>query len=75
MQAAGIQVNLHYIPVYLQPFYASMGFQRGHCPNAEAYFKQAISIPMAAALSDTNQEYVIQQMTKALTTGVALLTY
>jgi len=62
MQAAGIQVNLHYIPVYLQPFYAAMGFQRGYCPNAEAYFKQTISLPLHAGLTANEQMYVCQQL-------------
>jgi len=66
MQAAGIQVNLHYIPVYLQPFYASMGFQRGHCPNAEAYFKRAISIPMYAGLTAAQQQQVVKVLHQCL---------
>ena len=47
----GIGVNLHYIPVYLQPFYADLGFERGHCPEAESYFKETLSIPMFAGSS------------------------
>jgi len=66
MQAAGIQVNLHYIPVYLQPYYAAMGFQRGHCPQAELYFKQTISIPLYAGLAKADQAYIVQQLTKTL---------
>ncbi len=62
MQAAGIQVNLHYIPVYLQPHYARLGFQRGHCPHAETYFKQTISLPLHAGLSADEQLYVCQQL-------------
>jgi UDP-4-amino-4,6-dideoxy-N-acetyl-beta-L-altrosamine transaminase len=62
MQAAGIQVNLHYIPVYLQPYYAAMGFERGHCPKAEAYFKQTISLPLHAGLTANEQMYVCQQL-------------
>ena len=62
LQEAGIQVNLHYIPVYLQPFYAAMGFQRGLCPKAEAYFKQAISIPLYAGLQADQQCHVIKQL-------------
>ncbi len=66
MQAAGIQVNLHYIPVYLQPHYARLGFQRGHCPHAETYFKQTISIPMYAGLTTTDQAHIVQQLTITL---------
>jgi dTDP-4-amino-4,6-dideoxygalactose transaminase len=67
MHLAGIQVNLHYIPVYLQPFYAAMGFKRGHCPKAEAYFKQAISIPLFADLQADQQCHVIKQLFMATT--------
>lgn len=65
MQAAGVQVNLHYIPVYLQPHYARLGFQRGYCPHAEAYFKQTISLPLHAGLSADEQLYVCQQLATA----------
>jgi dTDP-4-amino-4,6-dideoxygalactose transaminase len=58
MHDAGIQVNLHYIPVYLQPFYAAMGFKRGYCPKAESYFKQAISLPLHTGLTPEQQFYV-----------------
>lgn len=66
LREAGVLVNLHYIPVYLQPFYAAMGFQRGHCPNAEIYFKQALSIPMYASLTEAQQLHVVDVLTKAL---------
>jgi UDP-4-amino-4,6-dideoxy-N-acetyl-beta-L-altrosamine transaminase len=62
MRQAGIQVNLHYIPVYLQPFYEAMGFQRGYCPKAEAYFRRTISIPMFSGMTQTQQEQVIQHV-------------
>ena len=68
MQDAGIQVNLHYIPVYLQPYYADMGFKRGHCPRAETYFKQAISLPLHAGLTPEQQFYVNSQLTRLLKT-------
>ena len=55
----GIIVNLHYIPVYLQPYYYDLGFRRGHCPEAEKYFTEAISIPVYPDLSPSNQEMVI----------------
>jgi len=67
MHKAGIQVNLHYIPVYLQPFYAAMGFKRGHCPKAEAYFKQTITIPLYANLQADEQSRVIKQLFMATT--------
>ena len=62
MKAAGIMVNVHYIPVYLQPHYARLGFQRGYCPHAETYFKQTISLPLYTGLSPDEQLYVCQQL-------------
>ncbi len=66
LQAAGINGNLHYIPVYRQPHYEAMGFKVGYCPESEAYFKQALSIPMYPALSESEQGKVIQVLTEAL---------
>jgi UDP-4-amino-4,6-dideoxy-N-acetyl-beta-L-altrosamine transaminase len=66
LKSANINVNLHYIPVYLQPYYESMGFKTGYCPEAEDYFHQALSIPMYPTLSDIEQGKVIETLTKAL---------
>ena len=60
LRKSGIEVNLHYAPVYLQPYYQAMGFKRGYCPNAEIYFKSAISIPIFAGLSYENQSKIIE---------------
>lgn len=65
LQATGINVNLHYIPVYRQPYYEAMGFKAGYCPEAEAYFKQALSIPMYPTLTDAEQDYVIKVLAGA----------
>ena len=59
LQAAGVNANLHYIPVYRQPYFQKMGFERGYCPEAEAYFTQAVSIPMYPTLTDDEQGRVI----------------
>lgn len=64
MHLAEIKVNLHYIPVYLQPFYADKGFQRGYCPHAETYFKEVISIPMYAGMTQSQQEKVCVQLNR-----------
>jgi len=55
----GIAVNLHYIPVYRQPYYEALGFKKGYCPNAEDYFKSILSIPMFPDLSFSDQDKVI----------------
>lgn len=66
LRSAGVLVNLHYIPVYRQPYYERMGFERGYCPNAEAYFKSVISIPMYPTLTVEQQKYVTLAIDKAL---------
>ena len=66
LQAAGIGVNLHYIPVYRQPYYAAMGFEPGYCPEAERYFHEALSIPLYPTLPVTDQEKVIRVLREAL---------
>ena len=61
-----IGVNLHYTPVYLQPYYKRLGFRRGHCPEAERYYAEAISLPMFPKLTMEQQERVISQLKKAI---------
>ena len=58
----GIGVNVLYIPVYLQPFYAKMGFAPGHCPVAEDYYDRMLTIPMYATLTDVDQRTVIDSL-------------
>jgi len=66
MHAAGINVNLHYIPVYRQPYYEKMGFMKGYCPEAEQYFSEAISIPMFPSLMAAQQTHIIESLKSAL---------
>jgi dTDP-4-amino-4,6-dideoxygalactose transaminase len=62
LRASGIGVNLHYIPIYRQPYYAQMGYRREDFPNAEQYYQEAISLPMYPDLTDAQQEEVVRQM-------------
>ena len=66
LRMAGIGVNLHYIPVHLQPYYRALGFAPGDFPEAEAYYTRAISIPLHAGLSDTEQATVVAALKQAL---------
>ena len=66
LRARGILVNLHYIPVHTQPYYKNMGFAWGDFPNAEAYYKSAISIPMFPTLTDESQAQVISALNEIL---------
>lgn len=66
LRAADIGVNLHYIPVHLQPYYRAMGFQDGHFPAAEAYYSRAISIPLFVTMTEAQQDAVIAEVTRLL---------
>lgn len=66
LRAAGIGVNVHYIPVHTQPYYKQLGFAKGDFPAAEEYYEAAISLPMYASLSEADQEYVIQTLQRVL---------
>lgn len=66
LRAANIGVNVHYMPIHLHPYYAGMGFRRGHFPAAENFFDGLLTIPLHQSLSLTDQDYVAQQLTAAL---------
>lgn len=65
LRTAGIGVNLHYIPVYRQPYYLNLGFKSGLCPEAEQYYAEAISLPMYSELKESQQEYVVSILREA----------
>jgi UDP-4-amino-4,6-dideoxy-N-acetyl-beta-L-altrosamine transaminase len=66
LRANGIGVNLHYIPVHLQPYYRGLGFAPGDFPASEDYYARAISIPLHAGLTDIEQGQVVELIFKAL---------
>ena len=66
LRAAGIGVNLHYIPVHTQPWYRAMGFGQGEFPEAEQYYAEAISLPLFPSMTDTQQAEVIAALRRAL---------
>lgn len=66
LREQGIGVNLHYIPVHTQPFYEAQGFRVGDFPEAERYYREAISLPMYQTLTDAQQDEVIAALRKAL---------
>jgi UDP-4-amino-4,6-dideoxy-N-acetyl-beta-L-altrosamine transaminase len=66
MRKHEIMVNVHYIPVYLQPFYRARGHQPGECPVAEQYYAGAISLPMFPTLTESDQDFVIEKLIEAL---------
>jgi UDP-4-amino-4,6-dideoxy-N-acetyl-beta-L-altrosamine transaminase len=63
---AGIGVNVHYIPVHIQPYYKKLGFKEGDFPEAEHYYQEAISLPIFYELIEKDQNYVVRTLQKAL---------
>ncbi len=59
LRGRGVGVNLHYIPVHLQPWYRRLGFAEGQFPQAENYYREAITLPLYASLADVAQRHVI----------------
>lgn len=66
LRAAGLGVNLHYIPVHIQPYYQGLGFETGAFPVSENYYSRAISIPLYATMTDKDQATVIATVQKVL---------
>jgi len=66
LRAAGIGVQVHYIPVHLQPYYRQLGFGPGDFPAAETYYGGAISLPMFASLTDEQQDSVAAHLRRLL---------
>jgi UDP-4-amino-4,6-dideoxy-N-acetyl-beta-L-altrosamine transaminase len=69
MRAAGIGVNVHYIPVHLQPYYRDLGFREGDFPNAERYYRRAITLPLHPGLTHAQQDRVVAVLSEAIATA------
>lgn len=66
LRNAGIGVNVHYIPVHIQPYYQSLGFKKGDFPNCETYYEAAISLPLYTDLTQSQQDQVAKALEVAL---------
>lgn len=66
MLQSEIAVNVHYIPVYRQPYYEQLGFKPGLCPEAELYHRETLSLPIYYSLTEEQQDRVILSLTRAL---------
>ena len=66
LREAGIGVNLHYIPVYRQPYFEGLGFKRGHCLESEQYYAEAISLPIYPGLTEPQQVQVVDVLRACL---------
>lgn len=59
MREANIGVHVHYIPVYWHPYYRKLGYKKGLCPQAEAWYEQALTLPVFPTMTDEDVEYVV----------------
>jgi dTDP-4-amino-4,6-dideoxygalactose transaminase len=66
LREARIGVNVHYIPIHTQPYYAALGFRRGDFPMAERYYARALSLPLYPALDAAQQDHVVDVLRRAL---------
>ena len=62
MREKGIGVNVHYIPVYMHPYYREHGYENVHCANAEEIYSHIISLPLYPGLTSEQQDYVIDTL-------------
>ena len=62
MREKGIGVNVHYIPVYMHPYYQEHGYENVHCANAEEIYSHIISLPLYPGLTSELQDYVIDTL-------------
>jgi UDP-4-amino-4,6-dideoxy-N-acetyl-beta-L-altrosamine transaminase len=65
LRAQGVGVNLHYMPVHLQPYYRNLGFGPGLCPEAERHGQEAVSLPLYPGLTEVEQDRVVAALAKA----------
>lgn len=65
LRRSGLGVNVHYIPVYSQPYFRRFGYSAAQFPESERYYAEAISLPMYSALTDEDQRRVVGAVTEA----------
>lgn len=64
LREMNIGVNVHYIPVYLQPYYQQLGYEKGLCPIAEQYYENCITLPLFPKMSDQDVYDVCEAVTR-----------
>ena len=66
LRAENIGVNVHYIPVYLHPYYQGLGYKKGICPNAEQLYQEMITLPLFPKMTDQDVQDVVTAVHKVL---------
>lgn len=67
LQQQNIGVNVHYIPIHLQPYYQQLGYKKGMCPNAEKLYEEVITLPLFPAMSEEDVNDVIHAVKRTIT--------
>lgn len=60
----GLNLQVHYIPVHTQPYYAKFGYKKGDYPKAESYYEHCISLPLYPSLTDEDLEEIVSRILK-----------
>lgn len=63
---AGLNLQVHYIPVHTQPYYKNLGYSEGDFPNAEIYYKRCISLPLYPTLKNSDLKEIVARVKKIL---------
>lgn len=66
LKKVGLNLQVHYRPVYLHPYYLELGYERGLCPNAEQYYEHTISLPIYPDLNDADIEEISGRFAETL---------
>lgn len=74
LQTRGIGANVHYIPIHTHPYYRRLGFRIGQFPEAERFYREAISLPLFPKLNDDEQDRVVEALQAALQRGSSFRT-
>ncbi|GGM05200.1 MULTISPECIES: DegT/DnrJ/EryC1/StrS family aminotransferase [Micromonospora] len=69
MRAAGIGVQVNYLPAHWHPVFADLGYRRGSCPVAESFYTEQLSLPLYPGLTDADQDRVVDALGAALDVG------
>lgn len=62
----GLNLQVHYIPVHLQPYYRNLGYKQGDYPKAEEYYKHCISLPLYPELTDDDLTEIVRRIKKII---------
>jgi UDP-4-amino-4,6-dideoxy-N-acetyl-beta-L-altrosamine transaminase len=66
LKKSDVGVNVHYMPIHLQPYYRELGFDEGDYSEAESHGKEAITLPLYPGLSENEQDFVVKTLKEAL---------